>query len=309
MRRLFFPIVFLIAATGFFFGGSTAATFFSKPTIIEQQINYSQNSPTSQSENHQPQSESFWVRTLGDPIAFYTFGLFLFTAILAASTIGLLLQTRKLALGAEQQGRDMSNSIAEAARSAGAMETVAGHLQTNAEKIVESVEISKGISEKQKLYSEMQMRAYVSVDIGSASPQNTATGFRFEARPMLINNGMTPARNFCYIVKAGIFPVPLRDDFVTTLEIPPDTAKGLIPPRGTRFMYAVVDYLVPESEVQGIMDGIGQAFYVWGTFSYYDVFGVHRKNEFCHRLTFIPNRDGNGFTVNGLFEGNRNNET
>jgi hypothetical protein len=126
---------------------------------------------------------------------------------------------------------------------------------------------------------------------------------------MLINNGMTPARNFCYAVKAAILPVPLREDFDTTLEIPPNSAKGLIPPRQTRFIYAVVDHLVPENEVKGIMDGVGQGFYVWGTLSYDDVFGVHRKNEFCHRLSFIPNRDGNGFTVDGFFEGNRNRET
>lgn len=120
---------------------------------------------------------------------------------------------------------------------------------------------------------------------------------------------MTPARNFCYFVKAGIFSVPLRDDFSTTLEIPQDSAKGLIPPRQTRFIHAVVEHLVPEDEVQGIMDGKGQSLYVWGAFAYDDVFGVHRKNEFCHQITFFPNRDGDGFTISGVFVGNRNKET
>lgn len=251
-------------------------------------------------------TSEWWLVYLTGTLAAITGALAWYTGRLYRATVKLGVDAEKSGL---EQGKKMEASIEQAGRSAIAMEDVAKSMKINADKIVESVDVSKSIGENQKLYSEMQMRAYVSVDIGSAFPQNTATGFRFEAGPILINNGMTPARNFCYVIKAGILPVPLSDDFDTKLEIPQDAAKGLIPPRQTRFIRAVVEHLVPEDEVQGIMDGLGQSLYVWGAFAYDDVFGVHRKNEFCHRIAFSSNREGVGFTINGVFEGNRNKET
>src|SRR4051812_35618615 len=41
--------------------------------------------------------KSVWERTTSDPVALYTFGLFLFTGVLGLSTIGLWLQTGKAA--------------------------------------------------------------------------------------------------------------------------------------------------------------------------------------------------------------------
>ena len=155
----------------------------------------------------------------------------------------------------------------------------------------------------------MQMRAYVSVEIGTASHQNTATGFKFEARPLLINSGQTPARNFAFVAKAAILDVPLSEDFNTTVEIPAENGKGVIPPHQNRHIYAVVDNLVPDDQVQNIMDGTGKSLYVWGAVTYDDIFDGHWRTEFCQQLTFIPNRDGNGHTINGLFIGNRNKET
>jgi hypothetical protein len=45
---------------------------------------------------HQTQPKSFWIKTTCDPVALFTFGIFLFTAVLAISTIGLWRSTHNL---------------------------------------------------------------------------------------------------------------------------------------------------------------------------------------------------------------------
>ncbi len=60
-------------------------------------------------------TETFWQKTTSDPVAFFTFCLMAFTAVLAASTIGLWLVTKAASV---KQSSDMSASIAVARTSA-----------------------------------------------------------------------------------------------------------------------------------------------------------------------------------------------
>lgn len=99
---------------------------------------------------------------------------------------------RETVKSAGEQSAAMERHIREAARSATAMENVAATMQLNAAK---------------------QLRAYLTVIIGTAIYQDREDGKVFEGKVLLVNNGFTPARNIRHWSKAGILPFPLPDDF------------------------------------------------------------------------------------------------
>jgi hypothetical protein len=113
MGRFFYPLVFLIAVTGFVLGGSIQATFFRPLKIPVHQVNPENSEEES---NGEKKDKTFWERTTGDPIALYTLALTAFTGVLAWATYGLLRETKKLAeLGADQAAT-ANRSIALAAQ-------------------------------------------------------------------------------------------------------------------------------------------------------------------------------------------------
>ena len=61
-----------------------------------------------------------------------------------------------------QQMRDVQASISEATRASNAMERVAESMALSAESVRESLSISRGIADTQKLATELQSRAYLS---------------------------------------------------------------------------------------------------------------------------------------------------
>jgi hypothetical protein len=71
-------------------------------------------------DNHGKEEKSFIDRTAEDPVAFFTLWLTLFTGILATFTIWLALSTKDLRDFAEEQARDMKESIAVSRNSADA---------------------------------------------------------------------------------------------------------------------------------------------------------------------------------------------
>jgi hypothetical protein len=114
-----------------------------------------------------------------------------------------LKQTVEAALG---QSEDMKHSIAEAARAANAMENVATHVELSAKTALDSVTIFKERMAQ-------QMRAYITVLVGQAFYQERAKNIRFEARPAVVNSGLTPAHKVRFAAKADILPVPIPADF------------------------------------------------------------------------------------------------
>ena len=133
--------------------------------------------------------------------AFATLLIAIFTYTLRNATIRLW-DSAERQLGQFQRSLDiadrhashMENSVAEAARAADAMEGVATAMATNVETVKGVALTNQVIAERQKLVTELQSRAYLSVRFHQMISQNTTTKLRFEPRMVLVNDGvMTPA--------------------------------------------------------------------------------------------------------------------
>ena len=136
---------------------------------------------------------------------------------------------------ARDQTKDTQNSIAQATRAAGAMEEVATSMAANVKSINETVDINREIADRQKLISELQSRAYLTIVFEGMVPQNVATGIRFEPRVRVANRGNTPARNVRFGAAADVLPFPLPTDF--TFPLPTEASRvtlALSPPDCTR---------------------------------------------------------------------------
>ena len=144
-----------------------------------------------------------------------------------------------------------------------------------------------------------QLRAYLSVIIGSAIYQERDKGLRFEAKPAIVNNGQTPAYKVRYRIKADIFTDSVALGY--TFTEPPDVpmSQSSIGPHETRLMSAILPHLVPDAEIQDILDGNGKALFVWGVVHYDDVFGRPHFTQFCQRITWLKDRSN----IFGLYDG------
>ena len=102
----------------------------------------------------------------------------------------------------EKQSIAMKDSIQESRRAANAMESFA-----------KSAERASKAAAQSTVLIRQQMRAYLSVRIDGGFYQDRTMGLRFEAKPMLINTGLTPARKVAYVARAAVFQFPLPEDF------------------------------------------------------------------------------------------------
>jgi hypothetical protein len=187
---------------------------------------------------------------------------------------------------ADGQTRDMQSSIAQATRSAEAMERVAESLAANAESVKISVQTTKDIADRQKLIGELQSRAYLSVVFGEMITQQPP--LRFEPKLLIINNGLTPASKVSFRIAADVMPFPLADDFGFPLPgVHPQASIGIIGPRLNKIISAVVPKLYPDIEAHQIMTGVGQRIYVWGEVTYEDAFGIPRWVKFSQSFFWL----------------------
>jgi len=161
------------------------------------------------------------------------------------------------------------------------MATNVGHIKT-------TVATNQQIAERQKLFSEAQMRAYLSVAIGGATYQEAGKGIRFEAKPQIINNGLTPAHNVTHQVKATILPFPLPDNLSFEIAEQEAFSGGVIGPRQDRIISGIVDDYVLDWRVEPIKRGEGAVLFTWGTVTYDDIFGEkRRRTNFCQIYTWL----------------------
>ena len=148
-------------------------------------------------------------------------------------------------------------------------------------------ELVKGAEKTAK----MELRAYLSVLVGTAIYQERERGLRFQAKPIIVNTGRTPAHNVGYKAAAAVLPVPLPSDFSFPLPARSSGASVLGPQQHFEMNVLVEDF-VNEDEVPNIKLGLkGRAFYAWGIVVYRDVFGRLRKTEFCQTITWSGEGD------------------
>jgi hypothetical protein len=189
---------------------------------------------------------------------------------------------RQTVEASKEQSGDMKLSIAEATRSANAMEISS-----------QAATIASEAAAKSVVLLAKQMRAYLSVRIESGIYQDRAANLRFEVRPLLINAGLTPARKIGYTARADVLPFPLPDDFVFPSLDPPRSAFGILGPQQNFVMNAMVggDFF-DDSEAEDIKRGIGRRLYIWGTVTYEDALGEQRYTQFAHNIFWLRLEDG-----------------
>jgi hypothetical protein len=179
---------------------------------------------------------------------------------------------------AKGQAADMRDSIAEASRSAKAMEQVAKDIGVSAKAATESVAALN-----------KQMRAYLTVIIGLAVYQDREKGLKFEGKPTMMNTGLTPAKKVVYHAKADILPMILPEDFDFPLPKKATVTGGsVIGAHQSNIMSAIVDDFVPDQDVEAIKSGSGKSvLYCRGMVTYEDVFGESHETKFCQTLTWL----------------------
>jgi hypothetical protein len=108
-------------------------------------------------------------------------------------------------------------------------------------------------------------------------------------------------------MSAKYMPLYVADIFTDSVALgytftePPDVpmSQSSIGPHETRLMSAILPHLVPDAEIQDILDGNGKALFVWGVVHYDDVFGRPHFTQFCQRITWLKDRSN----IFGLYDG------
>jgi hypothetical protein len=187
----------------------------------------------------------------------------------------------------EASARDVQASIAEAVRSARAMEGVAESMAINAVSVKESVGISREIADMQKLATMLQSRPYLSAGINTAFFQDE--NHVFEVQAFLRNHGNTPAYDVTFRSVAEIIETPIPDDFAFPL---PDEAAGtsvsFMAPGTIKLITRSLPSRVPGDQVDGIKQGNPpRSLVMWGTVKYRDAFAETRQLKFAFTVFWI----------------------
>lgn len=134
--------------------------------------------------------------------------------------------------------------------------------------------------------AERQLRAYVSVEAGQNGRQRK--GYKFDFRPVLINNGLTPAADVQIISNVGVVPPLIPSNFDYSLPPAPNPSITTIGPRQSRVHTLIFHRKLTFAEMRGIAKGT-LVFHVYGTVSYKDVFGRARRTNFSMNI-LIPSK-------------------
>lgn len=129
--------------------------------------------------------------------------------------------------------------------------------------------------------AERQLRAYISVETGANLRQSRRRKTIFEFRPVVRNNGTTPANNVRIVSRVGLVPPDIPANFDYTLvpsgSVPMTSITG-IGPRQERFHGRVANGYCNIADLRAIATG-QKIFHIYGTVFYDDIFGAaHRTN-------------------------------
>lgn len=205
-------------------------------------------------------------------------------------------QTDKLIQENIAQSRSMAESVKETARSATAMEGVAKSLEITATASQQAATAAQQSIDGLR----QQMRAWLTVIIGGGIYQERDKNLKFDARPLILNTGLTPARNVRYQIKAAVLPIPLPPEFDFPLPEKDLGAGGnCIGAHQSAQMVAIVDDYVRDEIIEDIKAGKDVGLFNWGLVTYDDVFGGSHKTEFCQQVTWQPDGKIFGFYTPG----------
>ncbi len=216
-------------------------------------------------------------------LTFFT-GVLALMAILQLGVFGYQgYKLKQTVEAAEGQSSDMKNNIAEAKRAATAMENVAKHFESS---VKETIESTKTFSRR----GEMQMRAYVCIDVGTAGFQ-VRPDTKFAAQTIMFNAGPTPAHKVGFRAKADILPVPLPEGF--DFPLPKDNVgASILGPHQRMNITRFVEDFVADEDVNDIKFARGKALYIWGIIDYFDVFEVKHSTKFAQMMNWSPSPNG-----------------
>jgi hypothetical protein len=145
--------------------------------------------------------------------------------------------------------------------------------------------------------SNRELRAYISVVIGTAAFQERPSGTKFAGHPTLRNSGRTPAYNVRHFGKAEIIPHAIVDNFRFERPAGNSLGQACVGPGEERILSCVVPNMVNDNDVESIKRGIDQALWIWGTILYDDAFGKPRYVNYSQKLVWFP--DGQIFGIYG----------
>ena len=211
------------------------------------------------------------------------------TAILARYTAKLWGATKSLAEDAKQVA-----------------ERQAGEMQKSLRIAQESADAAKKMAVTMDDTAKRQLRAYLSVMVGTALYQDRAQGRKFKGMPRVVNIGQTPAHKVAYRSSAAIMPRELPVDFTFPLPDEP-SGSGVLGPHQTFDMGRAIDDFCPDAEVGDIKIGKGKILHIWGIVTYTDVFGHDWNTKFCQ--SFIFGNDGKEEQVFGFYNERHNDAT
>ena len=191
-------------------------------------------------------------------------------------------QLARTVKSAGEQAEAMERHIGQAERSAKAMEDIVSVINFG---------------------NHAAMRAYLTVIIGQAIYQEKREGqsdLKFEAKPILVNTGNTPARKIRIRIAADILPIPPPEEF----EFPAPDEKltkdaGVVGAHQNAIISGMVKDFVPYSEVAGIKEGLTKALCVWGFVTYEDMFGASHRTQFGQWITWLPDGKVFGYYMAG----------
>ncbi len=153
--------------------------------------------------------------------------------------------------------------------------------------------------------SKRELRAYLTVAIGTAvfqqrRDENKGGDLKFESDPLLVNTGLTPARNITFKARAAIMPIPLPKEIY--LPDAPDEGIGgnILGPQQNANLFAIVDGFCADKDVDSIKYAKGdKGLYVWGRVTYEDVFGENHFTLFCQHIYWDMGGNVRGHYVPG----------
>jgi hypothetical protein len=138
--------------------------------------------------------------------------------------------------------------------------------------------------------SERQLRAYLSVEVGQYIRQSRKRHVRFEFRPVINNNGSTPATEVRVLSKIELSDPNIPAGFDYMLK-PADLKPGsvtTIGPGQNRFHGSIFPRYLAFQDMREIYKG-KKCFHVWGIVIYKDAFKIDRYTHFSY-IIFVGNK-------------------